>query len=69
MTCSHRSRDLKAVTSIGVVDTVYTGIRDSETILQMVGKRSVYTSREVEEIATRPTTVILFNHHFHLKSP
>ena len=35
----------------------------------MVGKRTVYSYAEIEEISKKATTVILFNHHFHFKKP
>ena len=59
----------KRITSIGVVETVYLGIQDSHDITRHVGKRTVYSQAEIEEMAKKPATVILFRHHFHLKNP
>lgn len=42
-------------------------IRNETT--RFVGKRTVYTKNEIEEIAKQPTTVILFKHHFLLSAP
>ncbi|MBI2831988.1 MAG: hypothetical protein HYX79_07005 [Chloroflexi bacterium] len=59
----------KIITSIGVVETVHHGLQNADEIIKQVGKRTVYSRLEIEEIAKRPTTVILFRHHFHLKTP
>ncbi len=65
----YRSRDLRKITSLGVVETVSTGIKDCNKILRLVGKRTVYSRDGIAEMAKRPVTVILFRHHFHLKNP
>lgn len=64
----YRSKDLSRVTSIGVIDSVNTGVQDAEKIIRLVGKRTVYSRDEIEEFAKDQTTVILFLHHFHLKN-
>ncbi len=58
----------KEMTSVGVVEAVYRGLQGSDDIIRRVGKRTVYSMNEIEEIAKKPTTVILFRHHFHLKN-
>jgi rRNA-processing protein FCF1/predicted RNA-binding protein with PUA-like domain len=65
----YRSKDQSRVTSIGVIESVNTKVRDAEKIIRFVGKRTVYSWDEIEEFAKKPTTVILFLHHFHLKNP
>jgi len=65
----YRSQDQSKITSLGVIESVHTRIQNSDKIIRLVGKRSVYTKREIEEFANKPTTVILFLHHFHLKKP
>lgn len=57
----------QTLTSVGVVETVHRDIKDSNHIIRLVGKRTVYTTEEIEEISKEPTMVILFRHHFHLK--
>jgi hypothetical protein len=42
---------------------------DPKEILSIVGKRTVYSFTEIEEISKKSTTVILFMHHFHFKNP
>lgn len=65
----YRSKDQSSVTSIGVIESVNTKVRDAEKIIRFVGKRTVYSRDEIEEFAKKPTTIILFRHHFHLKNP
>jgi hypothetical protein len=60
---------LQKLTSIGTVEFVKTEIRDSQEILRFVGKRTVYSLSEIEEISKKPATVILFRQHFHLHNP
>jgi len=65
----YRSQEQSEITSLGVIESVYTRIQNPDKIIRLVGKRSVYTIKEIEEFANKPTTVILFLHHFHLKNP
>lgn len=65
----YRSRDDKAVTSLGVCEKVHPRLTDAETIKRVVGKRSVYTDAQIEEFAERPTTVFMFTWHFDLPTP
>jgi len=57
----------KKLTSIGVVESIYTDLQAADQILRRVGRRTVYSLDEIAAMATKPTTVILFTHHFHLK--
>ena len=66
----YRSGDLQAITSLGVVEAVYSDVNDTEQILQLTGKRTVFTRGEVDKWIERiPVSVFLFRHHFHLKKP
>ncbi len=65
----YRSEDVQSILSIGVIDRVEYDMTDPTEILSMVGKRTVYSYTEIEEISKKATTVILFNHHFHFKKP
>ncbi len=65
----YRSQDIRGLTSLGVIESVYSRLRNPMEILRLVGKRSVYIKGEIEDYATRATTVILFNHHFHFDRP
>jgi len=64
----YRSEDLHAITSIGVVETVFVGIEDADQIVRLVGKRTVFSRKEIDELAERPVSIFLFRHHFHLKN-
>lgn len=62
----YRSRDTKAITSIGVVDAFHPEKSKLDEIMRIIGKRSVYTSEEIENMK-KPLGIILFRHHFHLQ--
>ena len=57
----------KKLTSIGVVESIYTDLQAADQILRRVGRRTVYSLDEIAAMATKPTTVILFTHHFHMR--
>ncbi|MGA9097380.1 MAG: hypothetical protein WB392_00445 [Methanotrichaceae archaeon] len=66
----YRSEDKQAITSIGVVEAIYTGVEESGRILQLVGKRTVFSHEEIEEwVRKSPVSIFLFRHHFHLERP
>jgi len=64
----YRSRD-KELTSVGVVENVLYDLTDPDLILEHVSRRTVYSVNEIKVIAEKPTTVILFTWHCHLKPP
>ena len=63
----YRSEDLQAITSISVAEAVYTGIEDADQIVKLVGKRTVFSRKEIDELVKKPVSIFLFRHHFHLK--
>lgn len=63
----YRSHDSKAITTIGVVDSIAYHRKDPDEVQRLVGKRTVYTKEEIANMVSRPVTVILFQHHFYLK--
>jgi rRNA-processing protein FCF1 len=65
----YRSHDLKAITSIGVVEEVHRGLTDATKIWRLIYHRTVYSREEIELIVQHPTLVILFRHIFHFKKP
>jgi len=65
----YRSGDIKGITSLGIVERVYDNITDSNKIISYVGKRSVYSRPEIEEMAKEPTKVILFWWIMHFRKP
>jgi len=64
----YRSKDMKKITSIGVVDDIYLDIGNTEDIIKIILKRTVYSRQELEEMR-KPVMIILFRHHFHLNNP
>jgi predicted RNA-binding protein with PUA-like domain len=55
------------LTSLGVVEVFYTNVQDVDQIIWLVGKRTVYSKKEIIELATKPCAIILFRHHFYLR--
>lgn len=64
----YRSEDEQAVTSVGVVDQ-FAVLSDAASIAAMVSRRTVYSIKEIEDLATRPTKVILFRLVKHFPAP
>lgn len=65
----YRSRYKSEITSLGVVESVYPSLTNPDEIWKMVIKRTVYSREEIEKIAKKPTTVLLFYHICHLPNP
>jgi hypothetical protein len=66
----YRSEDLQAITSIGVVESIHTGISDAESVLRLAGKRTVFSQQEIDTLVHEgPISVFLFRHHIHLTKP
>lgn len=61
----YRTVDEKAITSVGIVDNFKT-LQDAAEIASLVSRRTVYSQREIEEMATTSTKVILFRLVEHL---
>ncbi len=64
----YRSEDEQAVTTLGVVDQ-FAELSDAPSIAALVSRRTVYSLKEIEDMATRPTKVILFRHIKHFPAP
>jgi len=65
----YRSKDQQRITSLGVVEEVHVSLTDENEILRIVGKRSVFTYDEIQEMVKAPVTVIIFRHHFYFQNP
>lgn len=65
----YRSHDHSCVTSLGVCEQVHYELIDPDEISRIVGKRTVFSKAEIESLAERPTTVLLFTWHFELTNP
>nr|WP_279343759.1 N-acetyltransferase [Variovorax terrae] len=64
----YRSEDEQAVTSLGVVDQ-FAVLSDAASIAALVSRRTVYSIKEIEDMAARPTKVILFRLVKHFSAP
>ncbi len=64
----YRSHDERAITSIGVVEN-YSTLSDAGAIVSQVKRRTVYSMKEIEQIAVKPTRVMLFRLIRHLNRP
>ncbi|HML90622.1 MAG TPA: PIN domain-containing protein [Methylomusa anaerophila] len=62
----YESRTAKGIRAIGIIENVYYRVQDIQEIIRLVGKRSVYKVKDIERIALKPTTVIIFRWHFYL---
>lgn len=64
----YRSHDIKELTTIGVVEKVFID-KSKEEIIQIVGKRTVYSDEEIEELSKKRNFIILFIMVMHLSKP
>jgi len=65
----YRSHDQSKITSLGVIESISLSIQNVDDVTRIVGRRTVYAYSEIEKFVEKPTTIILFLHHFHLKNP
>lgn len=65
----YRSSDNMEVTSLSVLEDVQYGLTDPDDISKIVGKRSVFSRRELQDITETEATVLLFRWHFDLTNP
>ena len=63
----YRSKDQKALTTLGVIEKIYFDQDDLDEVMRIVSKRTVYSKDEIAEILEKPTTIILFRQLFHFK--
>ena len=61
----YRSHDQKEITTVGIVEKVFSD-KNKEDIIQIVGKRTVYSENEIEELSKKRTFIILFVMIMHL---
>lgn len=58
----YRSKDLKSITALGIVESIEVGLSNFEKIYDLVRKRTACSKEKIKKIAEKPTTVILFTH-------
>ena len=63
----YRSHDIKSITALGIVESVEVGLKDFKKIYRIVKKRTAYKEEEIQKIAEKPTTVILFTHQVYFE--
>ncbi len=64
----YRSRDMRAVTTLGVVES-YQWSESADHIARIVSRRTVYSDRQIEEMARTETKVMLFRLICHFAKP
>lgn len=64
----YRSADHKSVTTVGIVERFET-LSDADAIIGLVRRRTVYSMKEIEDHAAKPTKVTLFRLARHLDKP
>jgi GNAT superfamily N-acetyltransferase len=64
----YRSHDMRSLTTLGVVES-YTWSESAEDIARIVSRRTVYSDRQIEEMARTETKVMLFRLIGHFENP
>lgn len=64
----YRSRDLKAVTTLGIVER-YVASTSADEIARIVSRRTVYSVQQIEQLAQSETKVMLFRLIQHFDEP
>lgn len=65
----YASRDKKAITTLGIVDMVFTDFDTLDELVGVVNKRTAYEIVELENQFKRTTLVILFKHYLSFPNP
>ena len=65
----YQSGKTGGITCVGTVERIYTKQSNASDVQKLVGKRTVYTIAEIQEMTKTPTLVILFRWHFNIKKP
>jgi GNAT superfamily N-acetyltransferase len=64
----YRTEDQQAITTVGIVECYE--VHDSATnIMQLVSRRTVYSQKDIEAMASKPTKVMLFRLVGHFPTP
>ena len=63
----YRSQDIKALTTLGTVESIHYDLTNAEQIAKLIAKRTVFSIEEIKEKCHSKVTVILFNQNFNLK--
>jgi GNAT superfamily N-acetyltransferase len=68
MVLFYRSRDLKAITTLGIVES-YVASSSADEIARIVSRRTVYSVQQIEQLAQSETKVMLFRMIQHFNAP
>lgn len=63
----YRTHDVKSITTLGIVESVYYKQKDPNEIMKLIAKRTVFSFDEISNICKSDVLVILFNQNFHFK--
>lgn len=64
----YRSHDMRAVTTLGIVES-YQWSESADELARIVSRRTVYSDRQIQEMARTETKVMLFRLIRHFESP
>lgn len=65
----YRSQDNREITSLGIVEQVFTEMTSWAEAVKVTSKRTVFNETELKAILLEPTLILLFRWHFHLIQP
>ena len=63
----YASRDKKAITTLGIVETIWNDFESQEEIFNIVRKRTAYDEKELKDITNLDSLVIMFKHYITFK--
>ncbi len=64
----YRTHDIRSITTLGTVESVYYKQKDPNEIMKLIAKRTVFTFEDISNLCSSDVLVILFNQNFHLKN-
>lgn len=65
----YASHDIKAITSIGIVDETFSSFENLEDVANLVRKRTAYTDEQLKDNVKSDSLVIMFKHYISLTKP
>lgn len=65
----YRSQDTREITSLGIVEQVFTEMTSWAEAVKVTSKRTVFNETELKAILLEPTLILLFRWHCHLNHP
>lgn len=65
----YASQDIKAITSIGIVDETFSSFECFEEVANLVRKRTAYTDEQLKDNVKNDSLVIMFKHYISFTKP